>query len=120
MGKRFLVFANNNYYPAGGWYDYQGSADSLNEARQLAGQALSSKDIEWAHIVDTEINKIVERSGDSGYGQPDMPRDPCPTCGHRCCPYRGDNRWWHAGAERSQPCARCVDHEPGRDPMSAD
>lgn len=29
----YLIFAYSNYYPAGGWNDYCGTASSIDEAR---------------------------------------------------------------------------------------
>jgi hypothetical protein len=34
--KRYLVFAYDQYYPAGGWGDFQAAFDSLDEAKSCA------------------------------------------------------------------------------------
>ena len=56
--KRYLVFAGIDYYPAGGWNDFQGSFASLNEANVACLRAEAEKgkhgDGVWFHIVDTE------------------------------------------------------------------
>lgn len=62
--KRFLVFAGQNYYPQGGWDDFHGSYDTLEEAEEAACNAVSHalhgwQAEDWSHIVDTEIGKIA-------------------------------------------------------------
>lgn len=52
--KPYLLFAGLSYYPRGGWGDYIGSADSIDEAL-----ALIPKGAEWYHIVHNE-QQIVE------------------------------------------------------------
>lgn len=65
--KRFLVFAGSNYYPCGGWSDFVGAYDSLEEARAAAeerktlgqayearGQTFRCTPDDWAHVVDLE------------------------------------------------------------------
>lgn len=51
--KPYLLFAGDNYYPGGGWGDYIGSADSLEEAL-----ALLPADADWHHVVHND--QIVE------------------------------------------------------------
>lgn len=56
--KRFLVFSGDQYYPSGGWGDFQGGYDTLEEA--LASPDYTKAD--WGHIVDAEskaVNPIV-------------------------------------------------------------
>lgn len=43
----FLLFAGYNFYPCGGWDDYQGKYDSLDNALEAA--ALGKWD--WWHVV---------------------------------------------------------------------
>ncbi len=50
--KRFLLFAGDDYYPSGGWGDFVGSYDSVEEAIPDAYS-------EWAHIVDTATGDVV-------------------------------------------------------------
>lgn len=62
--RRFLLFMHDKYDPNGGWYDLQGSYDSVNEAElaasDLAKAALTKYD-DWnrAHIVDTAAGRVV-------------------------------------------------------------
>lgn len=46
--KRFILFAGSNYYPSGGWSDFEGSFDDLEEARK-AGTGN-----DWHQVVDTQ------------------------------------------------------------------
>ena len=52
----FLLFAGYHYYPSGGWNDFVGQYDTIEEARQ----SYRSMDVnyEWYHIVSG--NEIVE------------------------------------------------------------
>lgn len=49
MLKRYLVFDYGDYYPGGGWNDFVGSFDSLEEARAS----------EHREIVDTQTGERV-------------------------------------------------------------
>lgn len=53
--KRYLLFAGDRYYPAGGWQDFKGSFDSLTEAILAAVNSF-----EWWHVVDGYSGKVVE------------------------------------------------------------
>ncbi len=54
--KRFLLFGSDMYYPAGGWDDFVGDFDTLEQANAFGRNA--AKD--WVHIVDTAQLEIVE------------------------------------------------------------
>ncbi len=56
--KRFLLFDGDTYYPAGGWHDFAGSFDTLDEAQAEA----KNRGADWFHIVDsTKVEpEIVE------------------------------------------------------------
>lgn len=51
--KRYLVFANDNYYPSGGWRDFQKDFDTLEEAVAYANELKDSKTWDRSHVVDT-------------------------------------------------------------------
>lgn len=51
--KRYLVFSFETYYPRGGWRDFHGSFDTLEEAKA------SSPKGDHAHIVDTLTGGVV-------------------------------------------------------------
>jgi len=55
--KRFLLFAGDNYYPRGGWDDFRGSYDSLEEA--LAAPRHNDN---WWHVVDSHLGTVVKGS----------------------------------------------------------
>jgi hypothetical protein len=54
--KRFLLFAFNQYYPAGGWSDFEGDFDSAEEA-DTAGRKLRYDEYE---IIDTQTREAVD------------------------------------------------------------
>ena len=60
--KRYLVFAGIDYYPAGGWNDFAGDADTLDEARQIVNLERRRPRLpaRWWQIVDTTTLKVVE------------------------------------------------------------
>lgn len=64
--KRFVVFAFNQYYPRGGWYDHKDSFDTLEEAIGKADALTKQRDIpcyrgdyEEAQIVDLETGEYI-------------------------------------------------------------
>jgi hypothetical protein len=62
--KRFLVFAGDDYYPSGGWGDFRGSYDTLEEA--LASCVCDPGDWtahDWMHVIDAETMEKVASSG---------------------------------------------------------
>ena len=56
--KRFVLFAGQDYYPLGGWKDYQGSYDTQTEAEH-AMQTLALDFVEWFQIVDLQTGEFV-------------------------------------------------------------
>lgn len=50
--RRFLVFAGDNYYPAGGWSDLFGTFDTRAEAEAAAAKA--DGETQWSEIIDLE------------------------------------------------------------------
>jgi hypothetical protein len=67
--KRYIVFAYNQYYPSGGWNDYQGSYETVDEAKAAAKNlregnfALHGWEYEYTQIVDLETGRTVEDDG---------------------------------------------------------
>lgn len=53
--KRYALFTFSEYYPAGGWEDFKGSFDSIEEAR-TEGKRLDSDHMQ---IVDLEKGEEV-------------------------------------------------------------
>ena len=56
--KRYLLFSGDNYYPSGGWYDFDESFDSLEGAREHIEKLKKEHHPDWAHIVDTETGNV--------------------------------------------------------------
>ena len=57
--KRFLLFSGDHYYPSGGWKDFCGDYDSVEEATQyLKSQCFKDYYMSnsWYHIVDTQAS----------------------------------------------------------------
>ena len=62
--KQYLVFAGSDYYPSGGWKDFKGSFDSIDEAKKF----LNTKELrsyDWFEIVDTIKMEVVETDIDN-------------------------------------------------------
>ena len=53
INDKYLVFGGHHYYPSGGFKDFQGEFESLEEAKEYI---LSQNDFEWGHIV---LNKEI-------------------------------------------------------------
>ena len=62
--KRFLAFAGSRYYPSGGWEDFIGDFDTLEEASAFA--AAFEEDITpygWWNVADSE-SRVIAAEGD--------------------------------------------------------
>lgn len=53
--KRYALFSGDAYYPAGGWDDFRGSFDTLDEAVAAA----QKRGDDWSHVVDLHSGKEV-------------------------------------------------------------
>ena len=63
--KRYLLFAGPEYYPAGGWGDFAGSADSVEGALRLLADDKKVREMgeqQWWEIVDATTEKVVKDS----------------------------------------------------------
>lgn len=58
--KRFLLFNGQCYYPGGGWDDFIGSFDSLDEAKSVYGG--SGGTFDWFQVVDLETGTVVAKN----------------------------------------------------------
>ena len=65
MSDQFLIFAGHEYYPSGGWKDFDGSFSSLEVARAAIGEL---DYYEWVQIVDQEKSAIVYSAYRDGSG----------------------------------------------------
>jgi len=57
--KRFLVFCGEEHYPAGGWRDFVGDADTMIEALDMIIKDKIDHRTEWSDIVDTTTGDII-------------------------------------------------------------
>lgn len=57
--KRFFLFAGSGYYPVGGWEDFRGDFDTIDDARSVAKEKFGGS-FEWWHIVDMDLGGIAE------------------------------------------------------------
>lgn len=63
--KRYLVFSGEDYYPAGGWEDFDASYDTLAEAHA----AIKTEAFTWAHVVDRDTGHIILEFDDGSEAQ---------------------------------------------------
>ena len=68
--KRYLIFAGADYYPAGGWGDFVGDFDTLEEAIAKA-KTLGSNWKEIIDLMDIERNIDIEKElqASAGHGR---------------------------------------------------
>lgn len=55
--KRFMVFAGDSYYPAGGIGDFRGSFDTEEEARS----AIAKMGRDWHECLDTSTGAVTRQ-----------------------------------------------------------
>lgn len=68
--KRYLLFSGTTYYPCGGWADFQGDFDTIEEAEK-AYRLENPEDEDlftWMHIFDLEDRSFVRGAGKSHSG----------------------------------------------------
>jgi len=53
--KRYLLFTGNDYYPEGGWGDFGGDFDTIEEIKHTEKYMVE----DWYQIVDTETMLLV-------------------------------------------------------------
>ena len=58
--KRYILFAGEAYYPAGGWDDYIASFETLEEAKAAEKEKMKGYQYDWSHVVDLHTGRIVE------------------------------------------------------------
>lgn len=87
MPKRFSLFGGLAcYYARGGWHDYRGSFDTIDEAKRAAtcfrdSQLPAEYDLEdddlhpleWWHVIDSETQKMVLGTRDQPHGAESLP-----------------------------------------------
>ena len=55
--KKYMLFEGLHYYPSGGFGDFKGTFDTIEEA--ISFIAPNEHDIYWSHIVETESGQKV-------------------------------------------------------------
>lgn len=55
--KKYLLFSMLGYYPSGGWDDFRGDFETLDEAIEAAAKCT----FDFYHIVDTDDKEIVKQ-----------------------------------------------------------
>ena len=61
---RYLLFAGEDYYPAGGFDDFVGSYDTMEQAKETS---LDNKN--WAHIVSISVDGTIVQQATKEYGE---------------------------------------------------
>lgn len=77
MRQRYHLFAGANYYPNGGMYDYVGTFDTLEAAKEAAE---SGEYTDWANIAQIRDGDLVWLLQFHGTWE-EVPA--CDRCGHR-------------------------------------
>lgn len=55
--KRYLLFYGPQYYPLGGWKDFAGSFDSIEEALRRVVWEVAA--VDWCQVVDTSTQSLA-------------------------------------------------------------
>lgn len=63
--KQYLLFGGAVYYPSGGFEDFRGSFDTLEEAQAKVKELDLEDQYSWYHIVDVKLGIMAYRSGRS-------------------------------------------------------
>jgi hypothetical protein len=72
LPRRFCLFGGPDYYPSGGWHDFQLSRSTLEDAKRAA-EELSTGDnpkLDWWQIFDAQERRVVAQSKYQGFGAP--------------------------------------------------
>ncbi len=62
---KYMLFCGNDYYPYGGWEDFNGYFESIEQAKNYLKENEPDACCKWAHIVFND--KIVQRATSSNY-----------------------------------------------------
>ena len=57
--RRYLLFAGDMYYPAGGWDDFIADFDIMNEAIKTGIALKDDSRCDWWKVIDTTTKKEV-------------------------------------------------------------
>ena len=62
---QYLAFSYEWYYPAGGWGDFKGSAETIQAAVALATKGDRRGEVEGWHVICRETSRTVASDDDS-------------------------------------------------------
>lgn len=62
--KRYILFSGEDYYPLGGWKDFVGVYETIDEATK-AGESLSNN---WWEVVDIQAMQVIKSGPNSQRG----------------------------------------------------
>lgn len=60
--RRYFLFGGDRFYPLGGFYDFQGDYDTVEEAVKRG----NSRGWDWWHIWDSKKKELVLGGGRGG------------------------------------------------------
>lgn len=71
--KRYWLFGNVCYYATGGFYDYRGSFDTLEDAIAFGKDCenepyFTARRVEWWHVFDSVTQTVVSANDERPYG----------------------------------------------------
>lgn len=55
--KQYLFFAGDHYYPSGGWNDFRGDYETMEEVQAEWDKSYVEKAFDWGHVVDTSTGQ---------------------------------------------------------------
>ena len=67
--RRFWLFGGNDYYATGGFHDFIGSFNTLDDAVKEG----ETRSVEWWHVFDSESQEIAGQSEYQAYGSGEFP-----------------------------------------------
>ena len=56
--KRYMLFAGDRYYPAGGMKDCKGMFETMEAAQSFAAGLFQRVGVDWVHVYDTVEEKV--------------------------------------------------------------
>lgn len=63
---RYMLFSGPTYYPDGGFNDYRGSYESVEEAvAEITLRRDQTRMVDWFHVVDKQTLEIVREWNDA-------------------------------------------------------
>lgn len=77
--ERYYLFLGAEYYPYGGWKDFQGSFPTIPLAMAQAA-SLQEDEYTWWHIVDSTLGHIVCKRNDHASTWTTKPPPPRQAC----------------------------------------